>query len=180
MEVFKYQIAILESIRQYFSFAKNKMNKTISVWLTLEDGINKGKFALQKRNTKNKRFFYICQATWAGKVEKGESIKEAVLREGIEELGKIFSQNFDFSKLKLLAKSRFLMDNSVWECSHYLGTANSNILKKAKIHKEAFTKFVFIDKNDQIYPDNSGKDPKNNIVLFDDQYKVIKKVVNKR
>ena len=76
------------------------MNKTISVWLTVVDGKNAGKIALQKRNEVNSRFLYICQSTWAGKVEDGESVDTAVRRECEEELGKDFADNFDFLNLK--------------------------------------------------------------------------------
>ena len=47
----------------------------MSVWLILQDGKNKGKVVLQKRNKKNKSFPYICQGTWAGKVEDKENLE---------------------------------------------------------------------------------------------------------
>jgi len=47
-----------------------------------------------------------------------------------------------------------------------------------KIHKEALPTFVFIEKGDEFYSIESGKDPRNSIVFFDDQYKVIKNILN--
>ena len=79
-------------------------NKTISVWLVLEDGTNRRKVILQKRSIKNKTFPFMCQATWSGKVSPGEDVKNAVVRECREELGSSFCENIDFSKLEFIRK----------------------------------------------------------------------------
>ncbi len=155
------------------------MNKTISVWLKVEDGKNKGKVGLQKRSKKNKTFPFVCQATWAGKVEIDESIGDAIKRECKEEMGSDFANKFDFSSLEIAGETNFLMKNEEWACYHYVGKIPENILKIVKIHNEAFPELVFINKNSDIFPISSGKDPKNNIVFFDDQYKIIKKVLDK-
>jgi hypothetical protein len=63
-----------------------------------------------------------------------------------------------------------------WTGLHYIGVISQESLAKAEIHKEAFDEFVFVDKTDTIYPLDSQKDPKNSIVLFNDQYEVIKKL----
>jgi len=151
------------------------INKGISVWLSIEDGKNKGKIVLQKRSSKNKTFFYVCQGTWAGKVEAGENLKAAIKRECKEELGKEFFYKFNFSELKLFAKGNFFVNKKKCACYNYLGTVSRKILETAIIHKEALPKFIIAGKKDKFYPIKSGKDPKNNIVFFDDQYQVVKK-----
>jgi len=138
-------------------------NKTISVWLKIETG----KIALQKRSASNKRFSDVCQATWAGKVEDTETVENAVKRECKEELGADFADKFDFSKLKPLDKSEFLIDGKKWECFNFFGEISEENLAKVKLHKEAKSEFVFADKK------NFDK-----IILFDDQKKVLEKIIN--
>ena len=151
--------------------------KSISVWLILQDGENKGKVVLQKRNNKNKSFPYICQGTWAGKVEDRESLENAIKRECKEELGTDFLKRYIFSELFPFAKSNFKINGVKWVCFHYIGKTNQSLLLRARIHKEAFKKFVFIDEDSLTYQIKSGKNPKNNIVFFDDQYKIVKKLL---
>lgn len=155
------------------------IKKSISVWLKLEDGKNQGKFAIQKRSLNNKSFFNICQATWAGKSEENEKVAETIMRECAEELGESFAENFDFSNLKLLCKSKYKIKNDDWESYNYEGTVSESILKLVKLHAEAFPKFIFIGGRDIIYPISSGRDPQNNIVFFDDQY-LAWKIINKK
>jgi len=154
------------------------MNRIISVSLILLDGENKGKIALQRRNLENKSFQYVYQGTWEGKCEAGENDMAAVKRECAEELGQIFFEAFNFSELKLISEDEFILDSEKWACSHYLGSCSSNLLCRAKLHKEAFPEFIFVDKNSLIYPLDSKLDPKDNIVLFNDQYKVLKNILN--
>ena len=71
------------------------------------------------------------------------------------------------------------MNGEKWICHHYVGTTNGELIKKVKLHKEAFSKLIFADKKDKIYPIISKIDPKNNIVFFDDQYKVFNKIAFK-
>jgi len=154
-------------------------NRTISVWLSLEDGPNKGKFILQKRSDNEKTFPFFCQATWSGGVEEKEDVFDAVKRECLEELGKDFYDNFDFTKLIFFAKSSFFRKSkdSVWECNHYTGFIKEEVFKKAVLHKGAAPKFLSISQNDDFCSANSGKDPIKNIVLFDDQYKILKEII---
>lgn len=152
------------------------INKGISVWLFIEDGKDKGKIALQKRSSKSKTFPYVCQGTWAGKVEADESLKTAVKRECKEELGRKFFGEFEFSKLKLFAKSIFFVNKKKCTCYNYFGWVGNKILGTAELHKEAFPKFIIAGKKDKFYPIESGKDPKNNIVFFDDQYEAIRRL----
>lgn len=142
--------------------------KTISVWLTLNDGENKGKIALQRRSAAEQSFPLVYQATWAGKVEDGEEIETAIKRECEEELGKEFCKKFDFLKLELFSKGNFTMKGGDWTCYNYIGKVDEVLLKTAKLHKEAFPEFVFFDKGDDLH----------SIVLFDDQYKVFKNILN--
>ena len=153
-------------------------NKTISVWLTIIDGRNKGKIILQKRSLQNKTFAFVCQATWAGKIEIGEDINKAVKRECKEELGDEFYNKFDFSILVLKSKNIYTMKDKEWEVYNLAGTIKEEVLKTARLHKEALPEFIFVDKNSMVYPLNSNKNSKNNIVLFDDQYKVLKEIIN--
>ena len=156
------------------------MNKTISVWLILEDGKDKGKIVLQRRSADEKSFPFVFQATWSGSVEPRENVISAVKRECKEEIGDEFYSKFDFSKLKFLAKQNFFRKSTgnVWECHHYIGQINAENLKLAKLQKGAFPEFIFADEKSEIYPIESGKNPKNNIALFDDQYKILSKILN--
>ena len=153
------------------------MNKTISVWLIIQDGKNKGKIPLQKRAFYEQSFPYICQASWSGKFEVSEKAEEAAKRECAEELGKDFSDNVDFSKLKMLPKSSFAMKGGKWETINYLNEISEKLLKKTKLHKDAFPDFIFIGKGDNFYPVSSGKDPQKNVVLFEDQYEILRNII---
>jgi len=146
-------------------------NKSISVWLILENG----KIALQKR--REEKFNSVCQATWAGKSEEDETTENAIKRECQEELGQDFAKNFDFSKLEFISTENFEMKNSKWESYNYTAKILEKDLALAKIHKDAEPEFIFIDKNTEIFPLSSEKDPKENIVLFDDQYKIFEKIL---
>ena len=94
-------------------------NKTVSVWLEIEDGKNKGKIALQKRSAKNKTWKFLCQATWAGKVEENEDLDEAAERECREELGNSFCASIDFPNLEMSYKGEFVMKNEDWSSYNY-------------------------------------------------------------
>ena len=155
------------------------INKTVSIWLLVADGVNKGKIASQRRFT-NDSSPYICQSTWAGGIELGESAMDAVLRECKEELGEVFCAKFDLSKIKLLDKVDFIEGDEKWEVSNYIGLVDEESLKTVKMHREAFNDFVFLGKDDVVYLKSSGKDPQKNRVLFDDQYKILKEIFNKK
>ena len=72
---------------------KNKI-QSVAVWLVIENGKNAGKVLLQKRSEKDKNkiqsFPFICQPTFNGKLEAGESVENAMRREAGEELGNDF------------------------------------------------------------------------------------------
>lgn len=152
-------------------------NKTVSVWLTLSDGENKGKVALQKRSIANESFPYICQSTWTGKVDLGELVEEAVERECEEELGSDFFDIFNFKKIKLISKKVFLRKGEKWESNNFVGKIKEADLDLAIMHEGGLPNFVLADKNNEIYSIKTNKNPQENIVLFDDQYNVIKKIL---
>jgi len=151
-------------------------NKSISVWLELVDGPNEGKFALQKRNEKEIRFKFVCQPTWAGKVEESESIEIAIERECEEELGKNFKDDFDFSALKFIGAQDYSFRGDNWQSYNYLGKITQQKLELAELHAEAEPQFVFANKQDKVFDMKSAKSPRFDIVLFDDQYKIFKKL----
>jgi hypothetical protein len=151
-------------------------NKSISVWLVLKDGKNKGKIALQKRS--EEKFQCVCQATFAGKVEPKESINDAIKRECKEELGGTFCEQFNFGSLKLHSKEVYEMEGQDWQANNFLGFVEEKLLLLAKIHNKAYSEFIFTGKDDKIFTQSSKKDPKENVVLFDDQYKALKQILN--
>ena len=144
----------------------------------LNDGKNKGKVVLQKRSEHNKTFHNLCQATWAGKAEPNETVESAIKRECAEELGEKFCGKFDFSKLEFLGKEYFTIENKKWESYNYLGNVSEEILKMADLHSESLPELVFVGTKDNFYSVKSKKDPQNNIVLFDDQYKILSTILN--
>ena len=152
-------------------------NKSISVWLVLEDGPNKGKFALQKRSEQEIRFQFVCQPTWAGKVEENESIEAAVERECEEELGQNFKNSFDFSNLKFVGAQKYAFRGNNWQSYNYLGKITQQKLDLAQLHADAEPRFIFADKQDKVFNMMSAKSPRFDIVLFDDQYKIFKKIL---
>lgn len=153
------------------------INKSVSVWLELIDGSNKGKFALQKRSEREIRFQFVCQPTWAGKVEEGESIETAVERECEEELGKNFKDNFDFSALRFIGAQKYAFRGRYWQSYNYLGKITQQKLELSKLHTEAEPGFIFANKQDRVFDMKSAKSPRFDIVLFDDQYKIFKKIL---
>jgi len=154
--------------------------KSISIWLILNDGKNKGKIILQRRSFRERTFSYISQATWSGKVEVHENIKDAVKRECKEEMGREFFKSFNFSKLKIISKDKFIWEDKgeTWIRYNYIGAIDSGLLKKIKFHDGAFSRPIIIGKNDTVYSIKSKKNPKNKVILFDDQYKILKKILN--
>jgi isopentenyldiphosphate isomerase len=145
-------------------------NKTISVWLKDDQD----RVVLQKRSETSNSFPFICQATWAGKVEPGEDTLEAVKRECSEELGKEFCDGFDFRALKLFLKGDFKAKDSDWTSYNYFGRIGKEDLQSAKLHSEALPNFVFLAASDKYFPIKKGENPENNIVLFNDQYEALK------
>jgi hypothetical protein len=147
----------------------------------MEDGENKDKVLLQKRSSQEKNFPDIHQATWAGKVDvvngELEDTITTIKRECAEELGEEFYKNFDFDNLTSLSCSGSIDGEISWECSNYLGKIDQKLLNIVKLHDDAHPNFIFIGKNDKFYPISVNVDPKKNIVLFNDQYEILKKLL---
>jgi len=148
--------------------------KVVSVWLVVEDGVNRGKIALQKRSSREKNFPFICQSTWAGKVEPGEEEINTVKRECEEEMGCDFFDEFNNFNISFLCKS-FAIG---WECYNYSGRIKESLICKVKMHEDAFPELLFVGGKDEFYPASSGKNPEDNIVLFNDQYEILKNILN--
>jgi hypothetical protein len=155
------------------------MNKTISVWLIVEEGKNNGKVALQRRAL-GESFPFVCQATWSGGVENNEEPMDAVKRECCEEMGEKFCSEFNFLDLEFLTKTKFFRKSiqSNWECWHYTGKVSEKTIGLAKLHKEASPDFIFVGKNDEFFSLDDEKDTKNKIVLFGDQRDILKNLLN--
>ena len=145
---------------------------TVSVWLQVTSGERTGKWVLQQRSDKNESFAFVCQPTWAGKMEEGEGIEQALRRECEEELGKLFSDSLDFSTLVMVKKTHYARDEKMWEVYNFVGSISEELLNKAVLSEESCPEFIFVDKNTEIFPLNLGKDPQKHIILFDDQFTV--------
>jgi|GEM_PF-2593464 len=156
-----------------------KVKKVVSGWLQLADGKNKGAVALQKRSFLEQRFPFICQATWSGKIEAKESIRNALVRECKEELGNDFYKKIINLKYKLFPKTSCMAAEALWVSYNFFAPISEKIICCAKLHCDAHKKFVFVDENTEFFPFSSKKDPKKHIVLFDDQYEILVKIFKK-
>ena len=148
----------------------------------MEDGENVGKVLLQKRSANEKNFPNIHQATWAGKADiVGGELEDTITtikRECEEELGEEFYNEFNFNSLTALPCSGCIDNQTSWECSNYFGKINQNLLNLVKLHEDAHDNFVFVGKDDLFYPIKSENNPETNIVLFNDQYEILKDILN--
>lgn len=149
---------------------------TVTATLKLEDGPHKGDFVLQQRSEKNKGFHYVCQGTWAGKMESGESPLDALRRECMEELGAEFCNNLNFARLTFIGEELWEVQGKNYRAYQYFGTITEASLSLAKLHTQALGEFLFINEQTQIFPFSEGKDPIKNIVLFDDHYRIVKRL----
>jgi len=142
------------------------------VWLTNDDN----KVLLQRRaETTAERGLvkpqsnpFVCQPTFNGKVEPEEEIKEAVKREGREELGASFADNFSFESLKMFYKEG--------PYYNFCGQITKEQLKLVKLHSGATGGLIPVGKQDFKNIDVLGEnvDPREGIVLFPDQYNALK------
>lgn len=151
-------------------------NKTISVWLIVEGGEHAGKLVLQRRSEKSKNFPFVCQPMWAGKVEEGETPEDAVTRECSEELGEKFAKSFNFSGLVLAKRASYIRKGEEWEAYNYRGVVPHEQLGFAKLSEDSFPEFIFVGKDDEVFSLREGKNPKQSIVLFDDQFDVFTEI----
>ena len=72
-----------KSIDRNIAHEKGMFHKAIHVWIVN----NKGELLIQRRNANKKTYPNMLDTSFAGHVSSGESLTEAILREGKEELG---------------------------------------------------------------------------------------------
>ncbi len=152
-----------------------EIRKSVAVWLINPAA---GKVLLQKRNENESRPF-ICQPTWNGKFEPGEDAMQAVKREGKEELGSVFYNTFDFTKLVSLSSDEYSFDGKDFTSYNFWGTITDEQLESVVLHESAEPQFITVGVEDfgQIKSnDDKTADPQKDIVLFEDQYKALKKL----
>lgn len=145
----------------------------VEVTLRLTDGPHQGQWALQQRSPMNKTHQYLCQGTWAGKLEPGESINQAIQRECQEELGAQFAGSIDFSSLEEIGNERNEVNGKHYLIHAFVGEVSSKTLGLVDMHAEGMKQFIFIDEKSNVFPMSSGMDAKENIVVFDDMYRLL-------
>lgn len=72
-----------ETIDRNIAHEKGMFHKSIHVWIVN----SKGELLVQRRNANKKTYPNMLDTSFAGHVSSGESLTEAILREGKEELG---------------------------------------------------------------------------------------------
>lgn len=159
---------------------KSDLKKSVGVWLIISDGPSKGSILLQKRSKNETSFPYLCQPTWHGKVEEGETLEQAIRREAEEELGEKFAGLFDFN-LKQFDVEDFFYNGRKSACYNFVGQISQNQCDLIKLHPLSMPEFVLICEKDmcRIKPLGPGVDSKKQIILFPDQYQSLKKLFSK-
>ncbi len=150
--------------------------KKVSGWLIVTRGGKRKTIVLQKRNNTEKHegfefsqpFPGLCQASWSGKIENNESPFDALLREANEELGEKFSLQYPFM-------SMLELDMNKKTGLHWVGGISSEQLELINLHSGA-SGLIYVNSGTQVYPMKSKKEISSNIVLFDDDYEVLKKI----
>jgi len=137
------------------------MKKRVVVWLIGTDGILQGKIMLQRRSDSG-----LYQSPF-----------EAIQRKVKEELGEEFLKNYPFSSLIPIRTIKTKSENGQEMIScHWMGPLKEENIRLIKLHVSASLLFS-LGKEQEIYPLSSGKDLKKNIVLFDDDFKILKEEV---
>lgn len=145
---------------------------SVDVWLTNDEN----KVLLQRRAettvlrglVKPQSNPFVCQPTFNGKAEPGEEIRETIKREGREELGADFADNFSFESLEMFYKEG--------QYYNYRGQITKEQLKLVRLHSGATGGLILVGKQDFKNIDVLGEntDPREGIVLFPDQYNALK------
>jgi len=151
---------------------KNKI-ESVAVWLIIENGKNASKVALQKRSEKDGKkvqsFPFICQPTFNGKLEIGESVENAMQREAMEELGKNFKLPND---LGLFDTAKYEFKGILAVSYNFYAKISEKDLQTIKLHsavgKDDLSKIKTTE--------DKNANPKKEIVMFKDQYLAIKKL----
>lgn len=157
-----------------------EIKKSVAVWLI---SISDKKILLQKRAEidmgKLQSNLNICQPTLNGKLEVKENLIDAVKRESEEELGKEFTNFFDFSKLNFFDSNEYYFNGKNFISYNYWGVVNSEQLKLVKLHSGAKPDFVKvgIEDIDNIRSKNDKDiNLEKQVVLFEDQYQILRKL----
>lgn len=156
---------------------KPELKKSVGIWLVVSDGPMKGHILLQRRSKNETSFPYVCQPTWHGKVERGETLAQAVRREAEEELGEKFVDSFNF-KLEKFDTEGFSYNGQKSTCYNFVGQVSKKQCGLIKMHVLSMPEFIPICGKDmpRIKPLGPGVDSEKEITLFKDQYKSLKKL----
>ena len=154
--------------------------KTVGVVLVCIDGGNCGMVPVQQRaeteiDEKTGELVsqsnpHVLQLTFGGKVEKGETLMEALKRECEEELGKKFAEQFDFSTLILFHTGEFEFRDKHFTSYDYVSTLTTREYEMIELHSAA-ERMVWIRNLDLIHikPKQTRVDPQKELVMFQDQ-----------
>lgn len=158
---------------------KNKI-ESVAVWLIIENGKNASKVALQKRSEKDRKkiqsFPFVCQPTFNGKLEVGESVENAMQREAEEELGKDFKLPND---LGLFDTTNYEFKGIPAVSYNFYAKIQEKDLQNIKLHSAAMPELIFVGKDDLTKiktTDDKTANPKKEIVMFKDQFETLKKL----
>lgn len=153
--------------------------KIVSAWLILKNGSNSRKVALQQRAEKEEdkiqSFAFVFQATVSGKIEDGETPKQALARETAEELG----PNFTLPQLTEFYIAKYKINKKLCVSYNYYGQILKKDLQNIALHSGALPQLYFVGKNDLPKiktTEDKLANPKNDIVLFPDQLDALKKL----
>ena len=157
---------------------KKEKRNSVAIWLVMTDGLMKGKVPLQRRSDKEPTFAYICQPTWNGWVEDGETLMDAVKREATEELGEEFANSVDFNSLELFDQREFNYKDDKAVCNSYRGRLSIRQIDLISMHDFSEPEFVFIGLEDiaNIKPFDKEINAKEQLTLFKDQYEALLKL----
>ena len=163
---------------------KLEERETVGVVLVCTDGRPRGLIPVQQKavieEDKDTGFIsaqsnpHILQLTFGGKVEKGESPKEAVKREAREELGERFAEQFDFSSLILFYMGEFENGDEHFTTCDFVGTLTTKEYEMIELHSGA-ERMIWISRLDMFrtQPKQSGIDPQKELVMFQDQLRAL-------
>lgn len=147
------------------------MRRTISLFLT------HGKEVILGVRAQGQDFEYIHKATVHGTIVDGETHKQALARVLEEESGIAFSELYQLEA----HGHRVVGVNAPEEC-FYFSASITDVTYKRLLPQEDISRFVSIAKNDidhriTILSQADGLDIQKNIVMFDDEFEIIQKLM---